>query len=104
VSVVSTDYTFSARAAQDAALASGQDEPLGISGYYAGRAYSPAVVQNPNGTLTMVFAGYSTPKPLPAAGTVLGTAATRWTVGTEDPALYRDILTVTLTPTAPNPR
>jgi hypothetical protein len=98
VSVVSTDYTFSAREAQDAALASGQDEPLGISAYYAGRAYSPAVVQNPNGTLTMVFSGYSTPKPLPTAGAILGTGATKWTVGAEDPALYRDILTVTLSP------
>ena len=55
-------------------------------------------ISNPNGTLTMVFSGYSTPKPLPTAGAVLGTGATKWTVGTEDPALYRDILTVTLTP------
>ena len=47
--VVSTDYTFSASAAQDKALAEGKDEPLGISAYYSGRAYGPAVVQNPEG-------------------------------------------------------
>jgi hypothetical protein len=35
---------------------------LGITGYYSGRVYDPTVVQNPNSTLTMVFAGYSTPK------------------------------------------
>jgi hypothetical protein len=98
VSLVSTDYTFSARRAQDTALAAGQDVPLGVSGYYSGRAYSPAVVANPDGTLTLVFSGYGTPKPLPAAGSLLGTAATQWTVGAEDPALYRDILTVTLRP------
>jgi hypothetical protein len=96
--VLSTDYTFSARAAQDAALADGKDVPLAVSGYYSGRVYSPAVVQNPDGTLTMVFSGYSSPKPLPADGTVLGTGSARWTVSPQDPALYRDILTVTLTP------
>jgi hypothetical protein len=98
VVVLSTDYTFSAREAQDAALAGGTDVPLAVSGYYSGRVYSPAVVQNWNGTLTMVFSGYSTPKPLPADGSVLGTGSTQWTVSPQDPALYRDILTVTLTP------
>jgi hypothetical protein len=97
-SLVSTDYTFSARRAQDAALAGGQDVPLAVSGYYSGRAYSPAVVPNPDGTLTLVFSGYGTPKPLPAAGSLLGTATPQWTVGAQDPALYRDILTVTLRP------
>jgi hypothetical protein len=29
---------------------------------------------------------------------VLGTGSTQWTVSPADPALYRDILTVTLTP------
>ncbi|HXW44237.1 MAG TPA: hypothetical protein VEL03_05595 [Streptosporangiaceae bacterium] len=100
VSLISTDYTFSAREEQDAALAGGQDEPLGISGYYSGRTYSPAVVQNPDGTLTMVFSGYSSPKPLPKDGTALGTGTTQWVVSATDPALYRDILTVTITPSS----
>ncbi len=96
--VLSTDYTFSASAAQDRALAEGRDEPLGIGAYYSGRAYGPAVVQNPNGSLTMVFAGYRLPKPITSAGTKLGTnAAAQYTVGTQDPALYRDILTTNLT-------
>jgi hypothetical protein len=46
---------------------------------------------------TMVFCGYSSPKPLPADGTVLGTGSTMWTVSPQDPALHRGILTVTLT-------
>ena len=97
VSVVSTDYTFSASAAQDAALAGGHDQALGISAYYSGRAYGPSVVQNSDGTLTMVFAGYRLPKPITAAGTVLGTdPSSQYTVGATDPALYRNILTVTL--------
>jgi hypothetical protein len=98
VSLISTDYTFSARIAQDAALAAGQGVPLNVSGYYSGRAYSPAAMLNPDGTLTLVFSGYGTPKPLPAAGTQLGTGSTTWTVGAQDPALYRDILTVTVQP------
>jgi len=97
--VLSTDYTFSASAAQDEALASSIDAPLGISAYYSGRAYGPAVVQNPNGSLTMVFSGYRIPKPVTAAGTVLGTnPADLYTVGAKDPALYRNILTMQLTP------
>jgi hypothetical protein len=91
--VVTTDYTFSASAAQEASPTS----PLGISGYYSGRVYSPAVVSGPSHTLTMVFAGYRTPKPLPSVGTVLGTnTASQYKVGTADPALYRNILTVDL--------
>lgn len=97
--VLSTDYTFSASAAQDEALADGIDAPLGISAYYSGRAYGPAVVQNPNGSLTMVFSGYRIPKPVTAAGTVLGTnSSDPYTVGSKDPALYRNILTMHLTP------
>jgi hypothetical protein len=96
--VLSTDYTFSASAAQDKALSEGRDEPLGTSAYYSGRAYGPAVVQNPDGSLTMVFSGYRLPKPIEKAGTVLGTdAAARYTIGAKDPALYRNILTVNLT-------
>ena len=97
--VVSTDYTFAASAAQDKALGEGKDAPLGISAYYSGRAYGPAVVQNPNGTLTMVFAGYRLPKPITPAGTKVGTnASAQYTVGTKDPALYRNILTMHLNP------
>ncbi len=96
--VLSTDYTFSASAAQDKALAEGKDEPLGISAYYSGRAYGPAVVQNPDGSLTMVLAGYRLPKPITSAGTVLGTnPSARYTIGAKDPALYRNILTMRLT-------
>jgi hypothetical protein len=96
VSVISTDYTFAASVAQDSALASNEDQPLGISAYYSGRAYGPSVWQNPDGSLTMVFAGYRLPKPITSAGTVLGTGSTQYTVGSTDPALYRNILTVTL--------
>jgi len=96
--VVSTDYTFSASAAQDKALAEGKDEPLGISAYYSGRAYGPAVVQNPGGSLTMVFSGYRLPKPAEKAGTVLGTnPSARYEIGEKDPAIYRNILTAHLT-------
>jgi hypothetical protein len=104
VVVESTDYTFSARQKQDAALAGGQDDPLAVGAYFAGRAYSPTVVQNPDGSLTMVFSGYSTPKPVPVVGNVLGDGqggAPTWTVGADDPALYRSILTVTLLPSSP---
>ena len=38
---------------------------LGISAYFAGRAYSPTVVQNPDGTLTMVFSGLQHPQAHP---------------------------------------
>ena len=96
--VLSTEYEFAASAAQDKALAEGKDEPLGISAYYSGRAYGPAVVQNPDGSLTMVFAGYRLPKPIEPDGTKVGTnAAAQYTVGSKDPALYRNILTMRLT-------
>ena len=73
-SVVSTDYSFSASAAQNASLANGQDAPLGISAYYSGRAYGPSVVPNPDGGgLLMIFAGYNIPKGAGTDGTVLGT-------------------------------
>lgn len=95
--VLSTDYTFAASRAQDEAEKEGLDAPLGISGYYSGRAYGPSVVQNQNGSLTMVFAGYRLPKPITSAGTVLGTnPAAHYTIGEKDPALYRDILTFDL--------
>ena len=92
-SVISTDYTFSASAAQEAHPTS----TLGVSAYYSGRAYGPSVVQNPDGSLTMVFAGYRLPKPISPAGTAVGTnSSAPYTIGATDPALYRNILTVTL--------
>jgi len=95
--VVSTDYTFSASAKQDEELAKGEDTPLGVSAYYSGRAYGPAVVQNPGGSLTMVFSGYRLPKPITTVGTVLGTnPGDLYTIGAKDPALYRNILTLQL--------
>ena len=96
--VLSTDYTFSASREQDEALAHGEDKPLGVSAYYSGRAYGPAVVQNPNGSATMVFSGYRISKPVTTAGTKLGTnTSAPYIVGAKDPALYRNILTVNLT-------
>ncbi len=96
--VLSTDYTFSASREQDEKLKEGVHAPLGISAYYSGRAYGPAVVQNPDGTLTMVFSGYRLPKPITSAGTVLGTNAEKpYTVGEKDPAIYRNIMTMQLT-------
>ncbi len=121
--VLSTDYTFSASIAQDEALAGGSSPALGVSAYYEGRAYDPTVVQNPDGTATLVFAGYRVPNPVKAAGTPLGinpTASTSTSLYCEgttttstssssgcqdgttpvitetDPALYRNILTETL--------
>ncbi len=97
--VLSSEYEFNASREQDEALADGLDPRLGISAYYSGRAYGPAVVQNPNGSLTMVFAGYRLPKPIEPAGTKVGTnASSQYTVGTKDPALYRNILTMHLNP------
>jgi hypothetical protein len=96
--VLSTEYEFKASREQDKALAEGKDEPLGVSAYYSGRAYGPTVVQNPNGSLTMVFSGYRLPKPVTAAGTVLGiNEAAQYTIGAKDPAIYRNILTSHLT-------
>ncbi len=95
--VLSTDYTFAASREQDEALAHGEDTPLGVSAYYEGRAYGPAVVQNPGGSLTMVFAGYRLPKPIEPAGTKVGTEPlAQYMVGAKDPALYRNILTMSL--------
>lgn len=92
--LIGTDYTFSALRQQ--AADGGQ---LGISGYYSGRVYDPTVVQNANGTLTMLFAGYSTPKPLPSTGAVLGTNPDAlYTVPAAQAAEYRTILSVTLRP------
>jgi hypothetical protein len=67
--------------------------------YYSGRIYGPQVVLGHDGkTATMVFAGYRTPKPLPKPGTALGTDPNAlYTVGANDLATYRSILTVTLT-------
>jgi hypothetical protein len=96
--VLSTEYEFKASREQDEALAKGKDEPLGISAYDSGRAYGPTVVQNPNGTLTMVFSGYRLPKPVTAAGTALGiNESAQYTIGAKDPAIYRNILTTHLT-------
>ncbi len=92
VVVLATDYTFAASRAQQGTL-----NPLGISAYYSGRAYGPSVVQNPDGSLTMVFSGYRAPKPVATDGDVLGTnPSATYTVGPNDPALYRNILTMTL--------
>jgi hypothetical protein len=95
--VLSTEYEFNASREQDKALEEGKDEQLGVSAYYSGRAYGPAVVQNPNGTLTMVFSGYRLPKPVTAAGTELGIGSSKYKIGAKDPAIYRNILTMQLT-------
>ncbi|HWG22888.1 hypothetical protein [Actinospica sp.] len=92
--LIGTDYTFSALRQQSV-----NGGALGITGYYSGRVYDPTVVRNANGTLTMVFAGYSTPKPLPGTGDVLGTnSSALYTVPAAQAAEYRTILTVTLKP------
>ncbi|MGD0452142.1 MAG: putative Ig domain-containing protein [Solirubrobacteraceae bacterium] len=95
--VLSTEYEFNASREQDEALAKGKNEALGISAYYSGRAYGPAVVQNPNGSLTMVFSGYRLPKPITSVGTELGTGSSKYKIGAKDPAIYRNILTMQLT-------
>ncbi len=101
--VISTDYSFSASYNQDQNVTNPNggnygSQGIGISAYYEGRAYGPSVVQNPNGTLTMVFAGYRFPKSIPsAAGTPIGTGSPQWTPGPNDLTMYRNILTTTLT-------
>ncbi|MBV8078966.1 MAG: Ig-like domain repeat protein [Actinobacteria bacterium] len=88
--VVSTDYTFAASATPSS--------PLGVGAYYSGRAYGPSIVQNPDGTLTMVFAGYRLPSPAGTVGATYGTnSSSQYTIGANDPLLYRQILTDTLT-------
>ena len=103
--VISTDYSFSASYNQDNNVNGDGSQPIGMSAYYEGRAYGPSVVQNPNGTLTMIFSGYRYPKSITAAGTLLGnganagsvgTVAPSWTVGPDDLTMYRNILTTTL--------
>lgn len=105
--LLSTDYTFSASIANQPAN-NPTNKPLDVSAYYEGRIYSPSVVQNGDGTLTMTFSGYRTSKPLPATGsgvlpigraTATGTApaTNKYTPAATDPALYRNILTVQLT-------
>jgi len=92
--LLGTDYTFSAL--QQQAASGGA---LAISGYYSGRIYDPTVVQNAYGSLTLIFAGYATPKPLPTTGSVLGTnASALYTVPAAAAAEYRTILSVTLRP------
>ena len=66
--VISTDYSFSASYNQDNNVNGDGSQPVGVSAYYEGRAYGPSVVQNPNGTLTMVFAGYRFPKSIVERG------------------------------------
>jgi hypothetical protein len=95
--VLSTEYEFNASREQDEALAHNENKALGVSAYYSGRAYGPAVVQNPDGSLTMVFSGYRLPKPVTSAGTKVGTnASAQYTIGAKDPAIYRNILTLHL--------
>jgi hypothetical protein len=94
--VLSTEYEFNASREQDEALAHNENKALGISAYYSGRAYGPTVVQNPDGSLTMVFSGYRLPKPVTAAGTELGTGSAKYKIGGKDPAIYRNILTLHL--------
>jgi hypothetical protein len=101
VPLLTTDPTFSASAEQDAAQSIGIDIPLGISAYYSGRAYDPNVIENANGSLSMIFSGYRTAKPLPTTGSEAkatgGNPLFRYTPQATEPALYRNILTVPLT-------
>jgi hypothetical protein len=91
--VISTDYTFSASYAENL----NPTQPLGISAYYSGRAYGPSVVQNADGSLTMVFAGYRLPSPAGTVGASYGTiAGQQYKIGASDPLLYRSILVVKL--------
>jgi hypothetical protein len=111
--LLSTDYTFGASIYQ----AQHPGTALDVSAYYEGRIYSPSVVPHYNyhrhlSSLTMSFAGYRTSKPLPATTgsgviplgrsceTCTTPAATQYTPQPSDPALYRNILTVKLTPKA----
>lgn len=66
--------------------------------FSTGRVYSPQVIPAKDGkSATLVFAGYRTPKPLPDPGSTLGTnPRSAYTVGANDLAAYRTILTTTL--------
>jgi hypothetical protein len=111
--VLSTDYTYGASVYQAQHVGAALD----VSAYYEGRIYSPSVVPHYNHedqltSLTMSFAGYRTSKPLPASTgsgviplgrsceTCLMPSATPYIPQPTDPALYRNILTVQLTPKA----
>jgi len=97
VVLVSTDYTFSPSIAQNQAAAAGVSKPLDISAYYSGRVYGPSVAQNPDGTVTMLFAGYRLPRTIAPVGTTLGTGSTPYTISATDPTAYRNVLVETLT-------
>ncbi|WP_425148582.1 hypothetical protein [Deinococcus sp.] len=62
--------------------------------YSTGRVYSPAVIQNGDGTLKLFYSGYRTGKPLPDTGVATGSPAV--TFQGSDPANYRSILFLTL--------
>jgi hypothetical protein len=107
---LSTDYTYGASVYQ----ASHPGTALDVSAYYEGRIYSPSVVPHygKSGALTslsMDFAGYRTSKPLPATGsgalalgrsceTCTTPSSTPYTPAPTDPALYRNVMSVQLTP------
>jgi hypothetical protein len=110
---LSTDYTYAASVYQ----AQHPGSALDVSAYFEGRIYSPSVVPHydHNGalsSLTLSFAGYRTSKPLPATTgsgviplgrsceTCLTASSTPYVPQPTDPALYRNILTVQLTPKA----
>ncbi len=113
--LLSTDYTYGASIYQ----AQHPGTALDVSAYYEGRIYSPSVVPHYSHqgwghvrltSLTMTFAGYRTSKPLPATtgsgviplgrscATCTTPAATPYVPQPTDPALYRNVLTVQLTP------
>jgi hypothetical protein len=111
--LLSTDYTYGASVYQ----AAHPGTALDVSAYYEGRIYSPSVAPNYDRrgrltSLTMSFAGYRTSKPLPATTgsgvlplgrsceTCTTAATTPYIPQPTDPALYRNILTVQLTPKA----
>ena len=113
--LLSTDYTYGASTYQ----AQHPGTALDVSAYYEGRIYSPSVVPHYSHrgwgrvrltSLTMSFAGYRTSKPLPATTgsgviplgrsceTCTTPAATPYVPQPTDPALYRNVLTVQMTP------
>ncbi len=108
VPLIKNDPTFLASALQNAFAAEGVDDPLGISAYYSGRTYDPNVIVTPEGGLQMVFSGYRTPKPLPVTGAEVKSLGTdtsfQFTPIQDDPALYRNILTVPISVKEPGPQ